>query len=395
VTTTRVEVIVTGGGTAGHVLPAIALARALVASGYAPSAVHFVGARRGIERRLVPEAGFSLTLLPGRGIERRLNLRNVAAICGIAAAFAAALALLVRRRPRVVVAVGGFGAVACSCAALVLRIPVVVVNVDSVPGAANRMIGRFAKACAVAFPGTELPRSVLTGAPVRPEVLAVERSAEGRDRSRRNLAVGGDGPLVGIVGGSLGARRLNGAAVELATRLGGKGAFVYHVCGPRDFAEAQAAAAAAGLADRGESGYRVVAYEDRLADLFAAADVVVSRAGASTVAELAVIGTPSILVPLPGAPSDHQRRNTELLAAAGAAIVVGDDEATGGRLAGEVAALLADPARREAMGRAAREVGRPEAAGAVAALVRGVAARQWSGGRAGAPESGPARQEET
>ena len=300
-----------------------------------------------------------------------------------------------RRRPRVVVAVGGFGAVACSCAALVLRIPVVVVNVDSVPGAANRMIGRFAKACAVAFPGTELPRSVLTGAPVRTEVLAVERSVEGRHRSRQNLAVGGDGPLVGIVGGSLGARRLNEAAVELATRLVDKGAFVYHVSGRRDFAGARAAAAAAGLTERGGSGYRVVAYEDHLADLFAAADLVVGRAGASTVAELAVIGTPSILVPLPGAPSDHQRRNAELLSAAGAAIVVDDDEATGGRLTTEASALLADPARLEAMGRAAHEVGRPEAAAAVAALVREVAARQWSEGRAGAAEFGPARQEET
>ncbi len=375
-TTTRPEVIVTGGGTAGHVLPAIALARALVAAGHEPSAIQFVGSRRGMERRLVPEAGFPLLLLPGRGLVRRPSLRNLAAIAGITVGFVLSLGRLARHRPRVVVAVGGYGAVACSLAAVAWRIPVVVVNVDSVPGAANRLIGRFARACAVASPGTKLPRAVLTGAPVRPEVLAVDRSAAGRARSRRALAVAGDDPLVGVVGGSLGARRLNAAAVDLATRLSGRGGVViYHVCGARAFDEMTDAVAAAGLFDRVGLEYRLVGYEDRLADLFAAADLVVCRAGASTVAELAVIGTPSILVPLPGAPSDHQRRNAEGLREAGATVLLADDEATGERLFSEVSALLSDPGRLAAMGEAARSVGRPDAAGAAAALVEEVAAR--------------------
>ena len=175
-----------------------------------------------------------------------------------------------------------------------------------------------------------------------------------------------------------------------------KGAFVYHVSGRRDFAGTRAAAAAAGLTERGGSGYRVVAYEDHLADLFAAADLVVGRAGASTVAELAVIGTPSIFVPLPGAPSDHQRRNAELLSAAGAAIVVDDDEATGGRLTTEASALLADPARLEAMGRAARRSrptgGRRRRRGARPRSRRPAMER---GARRRPREFGPARQEET
>jgi len=377
VTTTRAEVIVTGGGTAGHVLPALAVARALVAAGYAPSAIQFVGARRGMERHLVPEAGFALTLLPGRGLVRRLSLYNVGAIAGLAAAFAVALAQLARRRPRVVVAVGGFGAVACSLAAVLWRVPVVVVNVDSVPGAANRVIGRFATACCVAFPGTALPRSVVTGTPVRPEVLGADRSAEGRTRSRRALSVPGAGRLVAVVGGSLGARRLNEAAVDLARRFARQGdVVVYHVCGSRALEEVTAAATAAGLLEGADVSYRVVAYEKRLADLFAAADVVVSRAGASTVAELAVIGAPSILVPLPGAPSDHQRRNAEFLVGAGAAVLLSDDEASGERLFSEVSALLGDPRRLAAMGEAARAVARPDAAAAIASLVAEVAARR-------------------
>ncbi|MGD0219443.1 MAG: UDP-N-acetylglucosamine--N-acetylmuramyl-(pentapeptide) pyrophosphoryl-undecaprenol N-acetylglucosamine transferase [Acidimicrobiales bacterium] len=389
-TTTRVDIVVTGGGTAGHVLPAIAVARALVAAGHDPRAIHFVGTRRGLERRLVPAAGFSLTLLPGRGVVRRPSPGNVVAVVGIAAAFVASLVQLAGRRPRVVVAVGGFGAVACSLAAVVLRVPVVVVNVDSVPGAANRLVGRFAVACAVAFPGTALPRAILTGAPVRPEVLAVDRSAAGRARSRRALSLGEGRPLVGVVGGSLGARRLNDAAIELATRLGDtEGVVVYHVCGSRALAAVKAAASAAGLFDRAGPEYRVVAFEDRLADLFAAADVVVCRAGASTVAELAVIGTPSILVPLPGAPSDHQRRNAEWLLAAGAAVLLGDEDATGARLCSEVAALLAEPGRLEAMGAAARASGRPDAAASVAALVGDVAVRRWRRGREILPTVGP------
>jgi UDP-N-acetylglucosamine--N-acetylmuramyl-(pentapeptide) pyrophosphoryl-undecaprenol N-acetylglucosamine transferase len=224
-------------------------------------------------------------------------------------------------------------------------------------------------------------------------VLGVDRTAPGRARSRAALGIAGEGPLVGIVGGSLGARRLNDAALGLAGLMRARGdAIVYHVCGRRSLAEVTAAAAAAGLIDRPGLEYRVVAYEDRLAELFAAADVVVGRAGASTVAELAVIGTPSILVPLPGSPSDHQAKNAAWLCEAGAAVLLGDDEASGERVFLEVAALLDDPARLGAMGEAARRVGRRDAARAVASLVVDVAAGRWT--KKGAPARGGAGPEE-
>ena len=399
-TTTRAEVIVTGGGTAGHVLPAIALARALVAAGHVPSTIHFVGTRRGMEGRLVPDAGFSLTLLPGRGVVRRPSLRNVTALAGIGVAFVLSLATLARRRPRVVVAVGGFGAVACSLAAAVLRIPVVVVNVDSVPGAANRMIGRFARACAVAFPATELPRAVVTGAPVRPEVLAVDRSREGRARARRALSVAGDGTLVGVVGGSLGARRLNDAALDLAQRLPAhEGFVVYHVCGTRALEEVTTVAGAAGLfgprrarlpgrrlrgppggtSRRGRRGGVPRRRLDRgraLRDRHAEHPRPASRCtGGPPATERGMVARRR----RGGAP--RRRRGDR-----GAALP-------------EVLALLGDPGRLEAMGAAARSAGRPDAAAAVAALVDEVAAWRWAGARragrrdpsrtTGRPMSGP------
>ena len=160
--------VIAGGGTAGHTLPGIAIARALVALGHDPATIHFVGSERGSEARLVPAAGFAVTLLPGRGIQRRLTLANVGAVWGLLRALVRAFVLLARHRPKVVVAMGGYASVPCALSAVVLRIPIVVAEQNAVPGLANRLTARFAKAAAVSFPGTALPRAVLTGNPVRP-----------------------------------------------------------------------------------------------------------------------------------------------------------------------------------------------------------------------------------
>ncbi|HLI15101.1 MAG TPA: UDP-N-acetylglucosamine--N-acetylmuramyl-(pentapeptide) pyrophosphoryl-undecaprenol N-acetylglucosamine transferase [Acidimicrobiales bacterium] len=369
---------ITGGGTAGHVLPALAIADALVASGVERSALRFVGSRRGMEAQLVPPRGIALTLLPGRGVVRRPTPASAAALAGLGVALARALVLVAWHRPRAVVSLGGYAALACSLAAAALRRPLVVVNVDAVPGAVNRVTGRFARVCAVAFTGTPLPRAVVTGAPVRPEVLGVDRSPEGRACARRRLGVG-DGALVAVVGGSLGARRLNDAALDLARRLAGRSdLLLYHVAGARNLEEVGRRRAALG-SPSGSVAYRLVGFEERMPELLAAADLVVCRAGASTVAELAVVGTPSILVPLPGAPGDHQRRNADALARAGGAIVLDDAACTGERLAGLVEELLEDPARLAEMSRAARTLGRPDAAAAIARLVAEVAAAPPSG----------------
>jgi UDP-N-acetylmuramate--alanine ligase len=362
----RVWAVIAGGGTAGHVLPAVAIGQALVRRGHSRQSIHFVGSSRGMEGRLVPDAGFSITLLPGRGIARRWTVDNLVAVGGLLAATLRALLLVGRLRPSVVIAVGGYASAAAALAAVVWRIPLVVAEQNAVPGLANRLAGRFAAACAVSFPGTPLPRAVVTGNPVRPEMLAVDRSDKGRARARAALGLPDDVLVVAAAGGSLGARRVNQAVLGLARAWAERpGLAIRHVVGERDFAELRQAAPAP---TPGGLVYQQVGFENRMDLLLGAADVAIQRAGASTVAELTAVGVPAILVPLPGAPGDHQSANAHRLAEAGAAQVIADGDLDATRLAGELDALLADPGQRQAMAAAARGLARPHAAEAVAGL---------------------------
>lgn len=358
----RVDVIVAGGGTAGHVLPGIAIARALRDRG---CAVHYVGAERGLEARLVPDAGLPLTLLPGRGIQRRFTTANIAAISGILRAVWRAVALVRRLRPRAVVGVGGFASVPCVLAAALWRVPIVIAEQNTHPGAANRLAARFAKAAAVAFPGTPLPRAVVTGNPVRPEILAVDRAAHGDD-AKAALGVPPGRTLVLVAGGSLGALSINRAVVGLAARWRDRtDVAVRHVVGDRDWDDVVADAPplpAGGLL------YDQIRYEDDMPRALAAADVGVFRSGSSMCFEIAAVGLPSILVPSPHVTGDHQTGNARLLASAGGAVVVPDAQLTPERLDAELSALLADPDRRGDMGRAVHSFARPDAAERVADL---------------------------
>jgi UDP-N-acetylglucosamine:LPS N-acetylglucosamine transferase len=273
--------------------------------------------------------------------------------------------------------VGGYASFAAGLAAVLTRTPLVSVNTDAVPGAANRLLGRFAAANTVAFEGMGLPRASVTGTPVRPELASLDRSPDGRAKGRTALGLPPDRPTVVAMGGSLGAVRINRAAAGLADGdwPGGAGWTLYHVTGRRDYKAfsqgsdeaAETVPGAVGSAE--ELFYRVVPFEERMPDLYAAADVCIARAGAMTVAELLVTGMPSILVPLPGAPSDHQTRNAEALATMGAAVVVPDAECDGLRLARDLDALLADPPRLRAMSEAALQHGHPDAAQRVAEVV--------------------------
>ena len=350
----RTWAVIAGGGTAGHVLPAVAAADALVARGHERSSIHFVGSARGLEATLVPEAGYGITLLPGRGIARRLTWDNVGAVIGLVAAMARGVWLVARRRPAVVLSVGGYASVPCALAAVLQRVPLVLHEQNAVPGLANRLAGRFARAAAVSFEGTALPRAEVTGNPVRPEVRAVPARHVARDE----LGLPADKLVVGVFGGSLGARSINRAVAGWAP--GRDDVVVYHVVGRRDWAE---------LSTPVGPWHLPVEYEQRLPLLLAAADVVVARAGGTTVAELAVVGVPSVLVPLPGAPGDHQTHNAGALVRAGGAVLVPDAELSPERLGAELSALLGDRERLEAMQAAARSVGVPDAADRVAALV--------------------------
>jgi undecaprenyldiphospho-muramoylpentapeptide beta-N-acetylglucosaminyltransferase len=368
---TSTYALVTGGGTGGHVIPAIAIGRALVELGHPAEEIHFVGARRGIEAELVPAAGFTITLLPGRGIARHLTVDNIGALFGLARAVARAIALVRRRKPQVVISVGGFASVPCALAAWLWRVPLIVAEQNAVPGLANRLVARVAVASAVSFPGTTLPRAVLTGNPVRPELLSVDRSEPARAAARTELGLGVDDRVIVVAGGSLGARTINAAVLALASAWADrKGFAIRHIVGARDFERISAAAPPAtpsGLV------YQLVRFEDHMERCYAAADVAVHRAGASTVAELATAGVPSILVPLPGAPGDHQSVNAKRMVEAGGAIVVPDGELDATRLAAELDGLFDEPLRLQAMARAARTLARPGAALAVAELAQGAA----------------------
>ena len=362
--------VIAGGGTGGHIVPSLQIARALVDRGHAPETIHLFGSRRGQEATTWPALEFPYTLLAGRGVRRSLRpsawLVNAGAILALTWACTCAVAAFVARRPRVVVIVGGYASFPAGVAAVVTRVPLVSMTTDAVPGAVNGLLGRFAAANAVAFSGTGLPRAHVTGTPVRPELHALDASTEARTRSRTELGLPPDRQTVASVGGSLGARRINQAVAELAGLWSGsQGRALYHVTGRRDY-EAFATAS-----DGGEAGltYRVVPFEDRMPDLYRAADVCVTRAGAMTVAELLVTGVPAILVPLPGAPRDHQTKNAQALVAAGAAVHLPDAECDGRRLARELDALLSDPDRLAAMRAAARHQARPDAAARVAELV--------------------------
>ena len=366
--------IIAGGGTAGHVVPGLAIAHELVARGVPMESVRYVGSSRGIEARLVPEAGFPLTVLPGRGIQRRATFANVGAVLGLIAAVVHGIALVGRARPAVVVGLGGYASVPCVIGAVLWRIPLVVAEQNAVPGAANRLAGRFAKACAVSFEGTDLPRSTWTGNPVRREVLAIaDASAADRADARRRLDVSADRTLVAVFGGSLGARRINQAVADAVTAMGDRASVaVRHVSGRRDHLDLVSRTAGhESLALQ----YDLVDYEDDMPSVYAAADLVLCRAGASSVAELTVAGVPAILVPLPGAPGDHQTANARALVDVGAARLVPDAELDADRAISEIEALLDDPRRRAQMARAARTLARPDAAAAVVDVVTAHARR--------------------
>ena len=368
--TARTWALIAGGGTAGHVLPGISIGREIVERGAPRQAVHFVGSSRGVETRLVVEAGFTLTALPGSGLHRSLTpsglVANAAAAGQLARAFAEALLLLRRRKPAVVVGLGGYASVACGLAAALLRVPLVIAEQNAVPGLANRLLGRLATGAATAFEATELPRATWTGNPVRTEVLDADRAA-GRTAARAALGVDEGRRLVAVFGGSLGARTINDAVAGALGLWGDRrDLHIRHIAGRRDY---QGVSSRLSSNSERAVGYDLVEYEDDMATVYAAADLVVSRAGATTVAELAAAGVPAVLVPLPGAPDDHQTANARKLEAAGGAVLVGDAELDGARLVAEVDALLHDPGRLDSMAGAARSLARPDAALAVVDLL--------------------------
>ena len=367
--------VVAGGGTGGHVYPGLAVADALVSGELKRTDVHFVVSRRRLDTCAVTAAGFAATAVHARGLQRRLTVANLAAVAALARGVWQCWRLLGRMDPRVVLAQGGYVSAACALAARLRGIPVVVLEANAAAGAANRLAARWAAACAVAFPTTALAKKVVTGLPVRGAIAQLHPSTVGgagsparRDRAREVLGVEPGRRLVLVMGGSLGSALLNAAIEGACGLLAGRGDLaVRHVVGH--------SAGGAGIRPGGHPTpgilhYQTVVYENDMPVALAAADLVVSRAGASTIAELAVAGRAAVLVPLASAAGDHQTANAAVLSDAGAAVVLPEKELGAERLAAEISGLLADPAGLGRMERAAAAVGAPHAAERVADLLR-------------------------
>lgn len=364
----RTFAVVAGGGTAGHVLPALAVAEGLVALGHEPASIHYTGAQRGVETRLVPPTGFPHTFFDVVGFQRRITRRNLAFVPKLLRARRQAIALLRELQPRVVVSVGGYASVPAVLAARKLHIPVVVVSYDKRPGRASRMAARKAAACAVAFPDSPLPKAVLTGAPLRQAVLDVDRT-HGRAAARALLGLPDDRFVVAIMGGSLGSGVLNDAVADYVRTHAGDGAVaIRHICGER-FADRMPPAT------DGSRGilYDVIGFEDRMPAVYAAADLLVGRGGASTVCEVAATGIPAVLVPWAGAAEDHQTENVRWLSDRGGAVLIAEAELTPERFAAEVDRLRNDPAARRELASAAAAAGAVHRSGALARLIEDVA----------------------
>ena len=344
--------MIAAGGTAGHVVPALAVAEALRARG---ADVEFIGGERA-EAELVPQAGYPFHRLRVVGLERRNPLKAARAVVLAGAATVKARRLLRRAGADAVLAGGGYVAGPVGLAARSLRLPLALSEADSHLGFANRLLAPLARRVFLAFP---LParkggRYVVTGRAVPPDTGRVDRE---RARARFGIAPGESCVL--IFGGSLGARRLNEAAIEAFGAA--SPCAVLHVAGRRDHDELRRRLDELGPPDH----YRLYAYSQPFAEALAAADLVVARAGGS-VLELAAAGLPAVLVPYPYATADHQTSNARFMERAGAAVVVPDRELDGPRLAREVGVLLGSPQRLAEMANAAREVASPDAAERIA-----------------------------
>lgn len=351
------------------------MAQALVAAGVDVDDVHFVGGERGNEAALVGEAGFSIDLLPGRGIRRSLAPdaigQNLRSVVGLMNGMIKAVGIVRRRRPHVVMSLGGYAAFGATLAAVVLRRPIVISEQNARASAVNRLFGRFATVCALPYPDTDLPNGVLTGNPIRSSMIDAMANVD-RSTARAAIGVDPDRVLIAVWAGSLGATRINQAVADLARDWQDRtDVAIHHVVGTRDWDRFQPLAAELAGASL---HYASVSYENRMPAVQAAADLAITRCGASTTAELAVAGLPAVVVPLPIAPRDHQRANARELVEAGAAILVDDSELDAARLADIVSPIVTDANRRERMSDAARSVARPNAAADVAQLILDLAA---------------------
>jgi UDP-N-acetylglucosamine--N-acetylmuramyl-(pentapeptide) pyrophosphoryl-undecaprenol N-acetylglucosamine transferase len=344
------SVLFAGGGTGGHLYPGVAVARELLAR-VPGSNVTFVGTAAGIEARVIPREGLTLDTIRSAGLKGKSPAALLRGLSLLPLSAWDAWRVISRRKPSVVIGVGGYSSGPVVALAALRGVPTLLMEQNATPGLTNRLLARLVRAAAVTYDeslATFGAKAFVAGNPVRPEFFSTaDRSADSGERTR-----------VLVFGGSQGAHAINVAMAEAAPLLAAAAPRVHvtHQTGERDLGMVREAYAAAGL------DARVEPFLFEMHREMGDADVVVCRAGATTLAELTAAGRPAILIPLPTATDDHQRKNAEALARQGAAQVVEQREATGARLADEVIRLARDAEGRAAMASAARRLARPDAA---------------------------------
>jgi len=352
------------------VYPALAVAGVLAAG---HDDVVFVGTPNGLEARLVPEAGVVFRGLAAKGFDRARPWTLITSSLRIAASTVTAWRWFGTERPDVVLGFGGYVSIPVGFAALLRRIPLVLHEQNSVPGLANRVLSRWASAVAVTYEESapllgHPDRVEVTGNPVRSAVAGSQR-ADGR----LTLELPADGLVLLVFGGSRGARHLNSALVGLRDRLMAMpGLSIVHVAGAAEAATVREALAEAG--GDADGRWRVLEYLNDMGSALAAADLVVARAGATSIAEITALGLPAVVVPYPYATDDHQTKNARTMVAHGAAELVADSDLDGERFGDIIVAILGDASRRATMSDASRALGRPDAADRVVHLARVAAA---------------------
>jgi UDP-N-acetylglucosamine--N-acetylmuramyl-(pentapeptide) pyrophosphoryl-undecaprenol N-acetylglucosamine transferase len=353
--TSSLHVVIAGGGTGGHLYPGLAVARELLAR--QPEAqVSFAGTARGIEARVVPREGFALDLIRSGGLKGKSFVSSLRGASLVPLGVLDGWRIVSARRPDLVIGVGGYSSGPVVLAAALRGVPTMLLEQNAVPGLTNRLLARFVQAAAVTFDSTQAffgTKAFVSGNPVRPEFFAAGGPELESVRDEQASVT-----RVLVFGGSQGAHAINVAMVEAAPQLatGGSALHLVHQTGDRDVAMVRAGYRQAGLqAD-------VEPFFDDMGRQLGLADLIVCRAGATTLAEIAAAGRAAILIPLPTATDDHQRKNAEAVASAGAAELLLQQDVSGAVLASRLLALAGDRERRQRMGAAARLLAKPNAA---------------------------------
>ncbi len=347
--------MIAGGGTGGHLYPGIAVAREWL-SRQPEAQISFAGTARGIEARVVPREGFALDLIRSGGLKGKSLVDRLRGASLLPLSVADAWRIVSTRRPDVVIGVGGYSSGPVVLVAALRGVPTMLLEQNAVPGLTNRLLARFVRAAGVSFESTKEffgSKAFVSGNPVRPEfVAAVGPSQESGVDEHAAIT------RVLVFGGSQGAHAINVAMVAAAAELAAGGAAVHltHQTGERDLEMVRAGYREAGI----QADVEPFLYD--MGRQIGRADLIICRAGATTLAEITAAGKAAVLVPLPTATDDHQRRNAEALADAGAAEVLLQSGLTGHTLAERIQALVADPGRRARIATAARSLARPDAA---------------------------------